>query len=551
MAPGSRSGRRTRVLGEWVLGRRPAPAVIDGPEPYRPDLLLLVDAATRFIVGSEIVKPDASHEVVAEWVEDLIEPDVSLRVDDEGLASALRARLGVEHAVRVGPIPELRAPLAALGRFMGRGRRGRREAEPPWTDESSPESRMVFYEVAARFERSAPWTAAGDGQILRLDVPALGREGACASILGAAGEEFGLLLLRSLEDYVALVRLAEPGSSGGGRRGLAAPILSVNFDHPEEVIGGEVLARSARALGWKPGKEGRLAYLLKMDAEGAPAPLATEDYRLATVGMEAVRLFVEKERRLFRKPPKEQVETLVRVTTPEGEVDVRVTAPPADLPWAWGEEEPIDGLRNADAVAVGDLFREARRAAGASEEEASDAGMVVDEALRYKAARGEPVERWTPQDVEAYLLDHYPRRGGAPDEKLELVPLYLDALLEWLASSGRGKAGPLRTARARLARCREAFLRDARDAKLFGPAKTIARAMAKEGVDPSNRRAATRFLRRFNERLKEDPSLLPMPDAALRRRRPWVWTPGEPTPDPRGPCPCGSGRRYRKCCMPR
>ncbi|HSD28137.1 MAG TPA: SEC-C domain-containing protein, partial [Vicinamibacteria bacterium] len=526
-----------------------APAVVEGAEPYQPDVLILVEAGSGFVFGSEVVKPDASHDVVAAWAEERLVPGVSLRVEDEGLAEALRKRLGPDHAVRVGPIPELRAPLAALNRFMGRPSAGGEEA-PRWTDEASPEARILFYEAAERFERAAPWELADDGQILSLDAPALGWEGACVSILGAAGEEFGLLLLRSLEDYIALARLSDRELSGG-RRWPGIPILSVNFDHPENLTGGEAIAKKACSLGWKPGNTGRLAYLLKVDAQGATPTLATEDYGLATACMEAVRAFFEENRRLFRRPPKKNVTTRSRIAMPVGDVEVRVTAPPEDLPWAWGEEEPIEGLRRGDVVTVREAFRDARRAAGASEEEAEKACMVVHDALQYKAKRGEPVERWTADDVEKYLLGHYPARGGAPDEELELVPLHLDAFLEWLAASGGGEPGPLRTARDRLARCRHAFLRDARDPKLFGPAKTLVRAMQREGVDPTDRRATDRFIAKFNERALEDPSILPMLDPAPRRRKLWVWTPGQPAPDPRGPCPCGSGKRYRKCCMPR
>jgi hypothetical protein len=552
MARRSRPGRHLpKVEGEWVLGRRKAPAVIDAPVPYRPDLLLLVDAESGFVFGSEIVEPGASDDVVATWAEGVLEPGVSVRVESEGLAQALRARLGPDQAVRVGPIPELKAPLAALTRFMHR-RGGPRRDEPLWADESSPEARIGFYAAAAQFERSAPWAVASDGHILRLDVPALGWEGGCASILGAAGEEFGLLLLRSLEDYVTFARLADRDSRGrrqGPRRDF--PILSVNYDHPDEVQGGEVLAKSARSLGWKPGREGRLAYLLKVGPDDAAQSLTTDDYRLATAGLEAGRVFGEKHRRLFREPPKERIEKRLRIAMPTGDIEVRVTAPPEDLPWEWGEEEPIDGLRRTDAVTLREGFREARRAAGASEDEADQACQFVDEALRYKANRGEPPERWTADDVEEYLLDHYPARGGAPDEELELVPLHLDALLEWLAATGRGQAGPLRTARSRIARCRDGFLRDARDPRLFGPAKTVVRAMEREGVDPTDRRATDRFLAKFNERIRKNPSLMPMPGEAGRRRKLWTWTPGQPPPDPGGPCPCGSGKRYRRCCMPR
>jgi hypothetical protein len=544
-------GRRRAAEGEWVLGRRPAPLVVETPMPHRPDLVLLVDAASGFVIGSEVVKPDASADEVAAWVEGLAEPGVSLRVDDERIADALRARLGPDQPVRVGPVPELRAPLAALSRFTGRGGGSRRE-EPLWTDEASAEARTGFFDAASQFERSAPWETAGDGQVLRLDVPAMGWEGACASILGAAGEEFGLLLLRSLEDFVAFTRLAgEPGRPAKRQRGIGILLLSVNFDHPDSITGGHVLAKRARAHGWQPGPEGRLAYLLKVSPDSVAQPVTTDDYRLATAGLEAVRLFIEKNRRLFDEPPTEGVETRLRIAMPTGDVEVRVTAPPDDLPWAWGEEEPIDGLRRLENGAALEAFLEARRTSGASEEEVGHAREVVDDALRFKASRGEPGDRWTPDEVEEYLLRHYPARGSAPDEELELVPASLDAFLDWLGTLGKGSVVALRAARERLARCRERFLTDARDPRRFGPAKTLVRAMAREGVDPTDSRAVDAFMAEFNLRVEKDPSLLPLPTDVTHRGRAWVWTPDQPPPDPRGPCPCGSGRRYRKCCMPR
>jgi hypothetical protein len=554
MPKGRRSGPRgARAETEWVLGRRRAPAVVERPEPHQPDVVLLVDAASGLVLGSDVLEPDASPVVVAAWVRKQIEPGVSLRVEEEALAEALRRRLGPGHTVRIGPVPELREPLAELDRAMRRrsGRAGREEA-PRWADEASPEARIAFYAAAAPFERCAPWKVAHDGQILRLDVPALRWEGACVSILGAAGEEFGLLLFRSLEDYETFARLATADLGGGRHKGgPSVSVLSVNYDDPDDITGGEALAKRARVFGWKPGKSGRLAYILKIDADGETPPVTTDDYRIATACLEGVRAFFEENRHVFRKPPKRSLTTRSRIAMPAGEVEVRVTAPPEDLSWEWGEEEPIEGLRRADAVVVREAFRDSRREAGASEDDADEARMMVYEALRYKAELGEPVERWTADDVEAYLLDHYPAHGAATDEDVELVPVHLDAFLEWLAASGRGAPGPLAAARARLARCRAAFLRDARDPRLFGLAKTVVRAMQREGIDPGDRRAADRFLAKFNERLQEDPSLLPTPGEAPRRRRLWVWTPGQPVPDPKAPCPCGSGKRYRKCCMPR
>ncbi|HYN03790.1 MAG TPA: SEC-C domain-containing protein [Vicinamibacteria bacterium] len=542
---------KAAVEGEWVLGRRRAPIVIEGPTAYRPDLVLVVEAASGFVIASEVVHPEASADEVAARVEGVMKPGVTLRVDDEQIADALRARLGPDQPVRVGPVPELRAPLAALSRFVGRGGGSRRE-EPLWTDEASAEARIGFFQAATQFERSAPWEVAGDGQVLRVDVPALGWDGACASILGAAGEEFGLLLLRSVEDYVAFGRLAgEAGRPARRRRAIGIPLLSVNFDHPDAITGGKVLAKRARAHGWKPGPEGRLAYLVKVSPDSVVQPITTDDYRLATASLEAVRVFVEKNLRLFQQPPTERIETQSRIVMPAGELEVRVTAPPDDLPWAWGEEEPIDGLRRLESETLLEAFLDAHRASGASEEEVGHAREVVDEALRFKAGRGEPGDRWKADDVEEYLLRHYPARGGAPDEELELVPASLDAFLEWLGTLGKGRVVTLRAARERLARCRERFLADARDPRRFGPAKTLLRAMVREGVDPTDSRAVEAFMAQFNERVQKDPSLMPLPTDLPHGARAWVWTPDQPPPDPRGPCPCGSGKRYRKCCMPR
>ena len=55
----------------------------------------------------------------------------------------------------------------------------------------------------------------------------------------------------------------------------------------------------------------------------------------------------------------------------------------------------------------------------------------------------------------------------------------------------------------------------------------------------SNRYAAS--TRRFSESEEAGP-------AAEKK---WVWNPADPPPDPKAAYPCGSGRRYKKCCMPR
>ncbi len=427
--------------------------------------------------------------------------------------------------------------------------KGRAEDGLPWPDEATPASVTAFHAVAAAFARTKPWAVASDGQILELRLPALGWDRGYASILGHAGQKIGLLLFQSLADFVSFTRMTESDATAAGSGGVA--LLGVSFDDPHDVPGGAALAERARGLGWNPDPAApRLPYLLKLSAEHLPQTLTTEDYVRATACLEAVRAFFEQHRRVFREPPADPVERELTVATTSGPIAVGVTAPPTGLPWSWGRERPREGLRRRDLEALLDGFAVAERERGADDAALAQALAHAREALRFRANRPGPLERWTAEDVHEYLLDYYPAKGGVADEAVELVPAHLDAFLDWLTISGRAAPRALRPAQDRIARCREAFLRYANDPQRFSASKVLLRAAKADGVDLDDSAAVDAFLKRFRKRLAKDPSLLPRSQGPLQRKA-WIWTPDQPAPDPKGPCPCGSGRRYRRCCMPR
>ena len=66
------------VEGEWVIGRRSGPFEVEGPTPYRPDLVLVVEAASGFVIASDVVHPEASADEVAARVEGLLKPGLSM-----------------------------------------------------------------------------------------------------------------------------------------------------------------------------------------------------------------------------------------------------------------------------------------------------------------------------------------------------------------------------------------------------------------------------------------------------------------------------------------
>jgi hypothetical protein len=508
---------------------------------------MLFDAGNDRVADFNVVEPGMPPGEVADWAAPQLPARARLRVEDEEIASALAGRVDRGVEVVVALTPEIDAALDHLEAFTEA--QGGDERQHDWSDDAADAARAGFYAAAARFEKEQPWELASDGHVLAVDVPELQRTGTCASILGQLGESFGLLLLGSVDDYCTFLRLSEAPPAARRRLGAGVPYVSVNFEHPRDLPGGKKLAAMARAHGFEPGPEGRVPNILKASLDAVSTPPTTDDYRLATACLEGVRRFVEKNGRLFTEPPRERVTEQLRVAMPAGALEVVVTAPPPDLPWRWGEEEPLDGLHERDREEIIAGYRAARMAAGAPEEELMADLWAAEEMLRFKADLGGGLVDWRPADIKVFLLDYYPASGAlTEEEELRDLPGRFDALLGWLVETGRGARAPLEAARDRLAELEPRFLREATDPSRYGPAKSLVVGMQEAGVDPTDQDAVDDFVQEYNRRLDEDPS-----PAAPPRRRPkaWVWDGESAAPDARAPCPCGSGRRYRKCCMPR
>ncbi len=74
------------------------------------------------------------------------------------------------------------------------------------------------------------------------------------------------------------------------------------------------------------------------------------------------------------------------------------TAPP-DVPWAWGEEETIEGLRRLERGALVEAYRTAREAEGASADQGCASGTAADEMLEFKQEAGGALVDWTASPV--------------------------------------------------------------------------------------------------------------------------------------------------------
>jgi hypothetical protein len=64
----ARGGKRHRgpASTNWALGRRNAPFLVEKPERYRPEMLLLIDVGANWMVALEAVEPRLPADAVAE-----------------------------------------------------------------------------------------------------------------------------------------------------------------------------------------------------------------------------------------------------------------------------------------------------------------------------------------------------------------------------------------------------------------------------------------------------------------------------------------------------
>jgi hypothetical protein len=136
-----------------------------------------------------------------------------------------------------------------------------------------------MFEAAALLYRAAPWKLASDDEVLRMDIPALGVEGACVSIIGALGESLGVIVFPSLLAYERFGAAAEQVADARSLD-LGAPLLSLDFWSRGDVP--EAMRREMVVHGWTTVAPDAIPVVGHRDRNGVPRPLAERDVRIAT-----------------------------------------------------------------------------------------------------------------------------------------------------------------------------------------------------------------------------------------------------------------------------
>jgi hypothetical protein len=147
---------------------------------------------------------------------------------------------------------------------------------------------------------------------VRLDIPALEIEDACVSIIGALGENLGLLIFPSLEGFECFLKAADGDP--------AAPIVprTAVLDLPPS------MRREAVKHGWPVAGPDAYPRVMHTYPDGVPRPLSERDVRIASSSAAAVAAFFRKHRSIFQRAP---IPPTCDSLWTDDDIEVRLTVP--------------------------------------------------------------------------------------------------------------------------------------------------------------------------------------------------------------------------------
>lgn len=364
--PRSRAATRPPDAGaSWVGGRFSLPAYVHEGEPYRPDVVMWLDADDDVIRGFQIGRPPLERGAIAASLEQAMHAPLGgppgtprrVRVPEAELAAIARDVLPPDVEVEVGPVDELTAAIDHLGRMMaagpppdpdgdedddGRARRGGRargrskRGTKASVDEDEgylcsgrvrPEVAAQLFDATAHLAAAAPWRRTDDDVVLAVDIPAFGLDGACLSIIGSLGENLGFVLFDSAASFEAFLGLGEAIDAGDPRATVRVRgyLLSLSLARWGELP--PAMRREAREHGWRVSDPRGYPELICLDPDGVPRPSVERDYRLAAVCAAALADFCATFEGDLDPPPRPPVRRTLTTKVTGEDVSVTLTLP--------------------------------------------------------------------------------------------------------------------------------------------------------------------------------------------------------------------------------
>ncbi len=319
---------------EWVGGRVLPPFYITEGTPYRPEMILWLELPELVVIFFQLSKPgEAQASFGATLLEAMESPLIgpprrpgTVRVADARLAAEVRQVLPDVRIVEA-PTPELDQTLEFISEAASEdvtpGLDSREESSYFEEGRVGIEVIETLFHSAEVLYHAAPWKVAGDGQILRVDIPAYGVDGTCLSIIGALGQNLGLILFPSLEGYEQFLEVADALPPPGAPIDLGSTILCLNYEAASDLP--PSMHREALEHGWPIGGPEAYPVVQHRDRDGVLRPLSERDVRVVSACAVSLAAFFVKHGNLFERDTID--EPVCESYFDHDDVEVRFTVP--------------------------------------------------------------------------------------------------------------------------------------------------------------------------------------------------------------------------------
>ncbi|HXH38766.1 MAG TPA: SEC-C metal-binding domain-containing protein [Thermoanaerobaculia bacterium] len=309
---------------EWIGSRYTFPEKVrDGDAVIQPQVIMWLELPRGVLLGSTLVNPrnpvslaETLEEALRNPIEGLPRRPARIRVPDQRMARELR-RAAAGIPIIVAPVPELDAAFAELSEELGG-----LESTPTYLGDGDIAPAVVkdFFSAAVLLFRAGPWRHVQEHQVLRVDIPRFEIENACLSVIGAGRESEGILLFRSIQDFLTFGSTTVNPELISAGAGIA--MRSLSFDRKKTMP--PSMIREIEQHRWPIAGAKAYPALLCFDAQMSAIEPAEHDYRIMTACTQAFVSFFARHRHIFAADAPDQVcESL----TSDNDLTVTLTAP--------------------------------------------------------------------------------------------------------------------------------------------------------------------------------------------------------------------------------
>jgi hypothetical protein len=211
------------------------------------------------------------------------------------------------------------------------------------------------------------------------------------------------------------------------------------------------------------------------------------------------------------------------------------------------EEEDYEAARRRAGELAGEFAQSpalADQPADARDDFESVAFFLLDYAWDYAGVEPEDLDESSLREV---LLDVFPRKVSGSKLFFERTIPAVQALLDWLQA--KGILGDVAGLKQTIGKWHDEIVANGNDPRSWGPAKRFVLAAQERGIDVNDAKAMKGFIEEYNR------SLAPVGPVGRHEPPRRSFGPGAapivseaPKVGRNDPCPCGSGKKYKKCC---